>query len=350
MNYLPTTEPLSSAELDHRLERAVIEHERSEKLICIYLNQLSRRSLYKDFGFENVYDYALERFGFCRSKTRALLYLGRRLSQLPALTEALAKGRLGWTKASKIASVATRETDEKWTEAAVASSFRDRERKIRDEVPPHGGRVSIYLTAEQSSMWAQGLELCRRVSGEEIDAGLALEYIVGEFLATYRASAESVDEASLPETLSEDVTTDDEIDAGREETLCPGDTQGLPVVEAKPYAKTHREVLERDGYRCQYSGCTVRAGLHVHHITRRSRFGKRSLVAMNAPSNLVTLCWFHHRTLHAEVIGLSGTAPDKLDWRRPSLMETATERHDMIAGDKRLAAGTDGQGVALSSA
>ena len=109
--FLSDARLLSAAEFDHRLETAVREHERAEKLICFYLNQINRRKLYESFGFENVYVYALERFGYCRSKTRSLLYLGRRLSQLPALTEALATGRLGWTKAAKVASVASPETD-----------------------------------------------------------------------------------------------------------------------------------------------------------------------------------------------------------------------------------------------
>ena len=182
-------EPLSAAEIDRRLDQAVRDHERAEKLICLYLSQMAGGGHYTAFGFENIYDYALERFGFCRSKTRALLYLGRRLARLPRLTQALAEGRLGWTKAAKVASVATPETEGDWTERAVASSYRELERTIRDGVAANGGRVSIYLTREQAAVWSRALELCRRVSGEEVDAGLALEYIAGEFLATYQASS-----------------------------------------------------------------------------------------------------------------------------------------------------------------
>ena len=53
---------------------------------------------------------------------------------------------------------------------------------------------------------------------------------------------------------------------------------------------------------------------------------------MNDPANLVVACWFHHRMLHAELIGLTGQAPGDLRWRRPKLMETAVERHDHFAG------------------
>ena len=81
-------------------------------------------------------------------------------------------------------------------------------------------------------------------------------------------------EAAQP--LSKDVTAS--IDEAQESLLCPED-ETLPAVVAKPYAKTHLEVLERDGWRCQYPGCTVRAGLHVHHIEYRVRFGAKEASA-----------------------------------------------------------------------
>ena len=114
-DFLPNATPLSAAELDHRLEKAVQDHERAEKLICFYLYQINRRRHYHVFGFENIYDYAMERFSFCHSKTRTLLYLARKLTQLPRLTAALTTGKIGWTKAAKAASQASPETDEEWT-------------------------------------------------------------------------------------------------------------------------------------------------------------------------------------------------------------------------------------------
>ena len=182
--------------------------------------------------------------------------------------------------------------------------------------------MSFYLTAEQAAIWSQAVEICRRLSGEEIDPGLALEYVAGEFLATYQASAENLPEAGaadedVAKPLSKDVTAealvDDVVDEPRERSLCPdGDRAELPSVEARPYRETHRAVLERDGWRCQYPGCSVRAGLHVHHIELRSRFGTKRREAMNDPANLVVACWFHHRMLHAELIGLTGQAPGDL--------------------------------------
>ena len=346
-DFLPNAKPLSAAELDHRLEKAVHDHERAEKLICFYLYQINRRGHYHVFGFENIYDYAMERFSFCHSKTRTLLYLARKLTQLPRLTAALAAGKIGWTKAAKAASQASPETDEEWTEKAVNNSFRDLERLIRDEVHTHGGKISIYLTAEQAAIWTQALELVRRVSGEEIDVGLALEYIAAEFLATYQARVEQdepeaevdaegdgEDEADASQEQAETVSVSEPIslepDPKVEALMCP-EGADLPSVEVRCYAAIHKAVLERDGYLCKYPGCRVRYGLHVHHLEHRSKFGNKKWWEMNDPSNLLTICWFHHRMLHAGLIGLSGKAPVELDWRRPKVMETATERHERLA-------------------
>jgi hypothetical protein len=48
------------------------------------------------------------------------------------------------------------------------------------------------------------------------------------------------------------------------------------------YARLHREILERDGWRCQMCGCAKR--LDVHHLRRRSALGD------DIETNLITLC------------------------------------------------------------
>jgi ssDNA-binding Zn-finger/Zn-ribbon topoisomerase 1 len=47
-------------------------------------------------------------------------------------------------------------------------------------------------------------------------------------------------------------------------------------------------VLRRDGNRCQVSGCPSRVELHIHHKTPISQGGE------HVPTNLVSLCSFHH--------------------------------------------------------
>lgn len=56
------------------------------------------------------------------------------------------------------------------------------------------------------------------------------------------------------------------------------------------YRQLHRQVLERDGWRCQACG-TVKS-LQVHHIQLRSHSGT------DIEENLITLCHRCHRLVH----------------------------------------------------
>jgi 5-methylcytosine-specific restriction endonuclease McrA len=60
--------------------------------------------------------------------------------------------------------------------------------------------------------------------------------------------------------------------------------------EPKLYARLRREILERDGWRCQ--NCGSSKNLDVHHIKRRSALGG------DAKTNLITLCRECHKILH----------------------------------------------------
>ena len=69
-------------------------------------------------------------------------------------------------------------------------------------------------------------------------------------------------------------------------------------------------VLDRDGWRCTAPGCSARADLEKHHVRYRSRGGD------DDPSNLTTLCRFHHRHgEHGGLLRVRGRAPDALRFR-----------------------------------
>jgi len=52
-----------------------------------------------------------------------------------------------------------------------------------------------------------------------------------------------------------------------------------------------RQVLERDGWRCQ--NCGSLTNLQVHHVRSRSQLGD------DAESNLITLCADCHQKIHS---------------------------------------------------
>jgi 5-methylcytosine-specific restriction endonuclease McrA len=56
------------------------------------------------------------------------------------------------------------------------------------------------------------------------------------------------------------------------------------------YRELRQQVLERDGWRCQFCGSV--AALEVHHLQPRSHLGD------DAQENLIALCAGCHRSAH----------------------------------------------------
>jgi hypothetical protein len=82
------------------------------------------------------------------------------------------------------------------------------------------------------------------------------------------------------------------------EILCGGKVRVIATDGLRPVAHTDRTdtipsavrrfVLWRDMGQCSIEGCSSRYRLQPHHILERHRGGGHD------PTNLVTLCWFHH--------------------------------------------------------
>ncbi len=69
----------------------------------------------------------------------------------------------------------------------------------------------------------------------------------------------------------------------------PGKSARLRL-DAKAYRKLHRQVLERDRWRCQ--ACGSMQHLQVHHLQLRSHSGN------DVEPNLITLCVECHARMH----------------------------------------------------
>ncbi len=68
--------------------------------------------------------------------------------------------------------------------------------------------------------------------------------------------------------------------------------RGRKRLPPEAYQELWKEVLRRDGWRCQ--SCGRSEDLQVHHIEARSRLGDDS------EQNLITLCADCHRGIHAK--------------------------------------------------
>ena len=201
------------------------------------------------------------------------------------IREAFDAGELPWTKARKIVSVATSETEAEWLEKARALSNRDLEKEVRR----HDGRgsgqfatLTISMPVEILDMWNDAYELAERLSGTELEKWQVLEPSLAEFLGTH-----------LPADGAGARETDDE--------------KELPD-------KVRDAVLDRDGWKCKFPGCTMRKMLDVHHIEFRSHLGSEDL------DNKISLCRIHHELIHRGICRVTGAVGVDLKFERPQLV------------------------------
>ena len=188
-------------------------------------------------------------------------------------------------KARKIVSVATSETEAEWLEKARALSNRDLEKEVRR----HDGRgsgqfatLTISMPVEILDMWNDAYELAERLSGTELEKWQVLEPSLAEFLGTH-----------LPADGAGARETDDE--------------KELPD-------KVRDAVLDRDGWKCKFPGCTMRKMLDVHHIEFRSHLGSEDL------DNKISLCRIHHELIHRGICRVTGAVGVDLKFERPQLV------------------------------
>ncbi len=346
---------LSNAELDHELEQAAILSEKSEMLVCCYLSEVRERGAFLEFGYSSIYDYAHARFAFGPRKTRYLVALGRKVQKLPKIREALASGKLGWCKASRIASVAAPANEVMWLDSALSLTVQQLEQRIKDGTDDLSSTLHLVLSNERRVLWENALEIYRRRAGAEISPVEAFELMLAEVHAEWGyclndsfEEGDKINKGNEDETRASEMPDAEENEPAREEPVCNDPTESTDVF---PWAETddtngatqtslfeteqsaeedfsqnpsyealRSGILVRDGWKCTYPGCAARATLHVHHIRYRSRGGG------DEPWNLTVVCSFHHDLVHKNHIDVTGRAPHALAWSPPRLMQAVLDR------------------------
>jgi hypothetical protein len=109
---------LPAASVDRNLRQSLAACDRAQAGVVLWLAEIQRRGLCRQLGQPSLLQYATESLGMSRSRAYDLLQLARDLERLPRLRDAMAEGRLGWTKARLVARVATEASEQTWVETA----------------------------------------------------------------------------------------------------------------------------------------------------------------------------------------------------------------------------------------
>ncbi len=319
-----------------------------------YLVAIYDRKVHRALGYASITDYAAAVAGFSRNQTEAFLALGRRLDRYPLVRRALAEGTLTWSKARIIVERAQPEEECRWLEVAGRSSVRDlavalsaparmeppavppvaprpvplpaSEDEERASTRPSGAsppasppprararligpvpagevcHLTYAFTPEEYALWTAAHGALRKLGRRESNAQLLIEALTelasgcgtppgspgprylllihqcptcGEAAIVTHRGRHAAPQALLAASQCDAVVEDDE---HRRRSIIP--------------PRIRREVLQRDGHRCQAPGCGHMAFLEVHHRLPVAAGGR------TVAENLVTLCARCHRELH----------------------------------------------------
>ena len=211
---------------------------------------------------------------------------------------------VGWTKGLELAKVARRDGQEfdcaTWLHKARSMPKDEFKREVERELT---GRESepweiIYfkLYKTQIPVVEQAIETAALMLGTDKSRGYCLEMICADFLAG--ANLENDDPTVLLQSISRffKFLPGEQRQAFLHEVSREGIVNRIRPkrprlrLDPEPYDQLRKQVLRRDGWRCQL--CGSRQNLHVHHQQLRSQQGD------DENSNLITLCAACHEEQH----------------------------------------------------
>jgi hypothetical protein len=223
--------------------------------------------LWRTAGFLDLAHYCRERLGMSASTLKQRIALERRKYSLPGLREAVRDGRLSYEQARIVSWKADESSIASWIEKARGMTCIALRRLVEDEEVgqmSRSGELKLDLPARVDSILADAFTAARLHHKTWLTAEECLLAIVIHFIETYGP-------------------------------------------EVKQRLAQASKVVKRDRGRCQVPGCSRHAD-ELHHILFRSHGGS------DDPSNLVSLCAIHHRSLHNGWVMVTGQAPDQLTW------------------------------------
>ncbi len=292
-----------------------------------YLVQVRDRNIHRQMGFTSVADYAAKTAGLTRRQTEEFLAIGRKLPQYQEVEEALAEGRLSWSKARLLVRRAEPDEQKRWIEVAQSVSVRQLEDVLPPKPPqdarnrpPGGGRNSqssaqpkpdLFQPRDKPPMEPRAYFTFRLTQEQYAMATRLLEGIPGrdkeeKLLNTLSASggqdASSVlpyllvilhcpvcGRATIPTNRGEAPVSQALLEAAHCDAIIE-DADGNRRRTVPP--RLRRKALQRARFRCEAEGCGHAQFLQIHHRLPAAAGGGNTL------ENLVVLCSGCHRALH----------------------------------------------------
>ena len=291
-------------------------HRGAEADLVLALQDVGRARLYRAFDCPSLFAYAVRELGLTDSVAGQSIAVARKAARVPRLQEAIVARRISVSLASRINRCLTLENAEAVIAFALSHTFREVDEECArlnprpdagDGAKPTGDkRIKLTVTVSRDTY-----EKIRRVQSLEARCGrdAGMERALAAATEDYLSKRDPVRKAARAKPTTE---------APASAKPCAHRDKQNRL--RKPLTAGQRHAVHaRDGGRCAHVGesgkrCASDRFVDVHHVHPVSKGGG------NEPSNLTTLCSFHHDLVHQTSFALDG----QVSWIRARSVEYRT--------------------------
>ncbi len=329
----------SATEVHSAIKSALQTMENAEQNAILWFGEILNRKLYNELGYSSLKHYALQELGFSETRFYDFKILCEKLKVLPKVKAKVEAGKLGYTTARLLVTVANKKNESAWLGLAEENSRRGFEKEVKlakkvaadqaaGQIPlmpvkkslpaavvPVGVNMKMSPTqfARYEKLWEQ-IRKSGNVSGDPVEALLE---VMASFSTEDSRRRESQPHAKSPVQLhvhqcpdcekATVQTSRGELRLGKTELDqalddCQISRPGQRNISSIPPA-TRRFVLARARHQCERPGCNHTHFLEVHHKIPRSKGGN------NEAENLLALCSGCHRLVHEQKTGFWVKSP-----------------------------------------
>ncbi len=258
----------------------------TEKELVVTLQEVEKEKVFLLMGYPSMHSYCTLALGLSDSQAYTFVSVSRTCVKAPLLHKAIQTGEVSVSKARRIVSVLSKETESLWVEKASQLTSRELEREVvkvnprelvKEAIVPIANNLSkmtLSLTHEEEKFVRETLELLSK----NAKTPLTLSQSVLKLCQFYRSKKDPIQKAERAMAKPVKLGTCKKIDV-------------IPT-------HVRHQVNHRDKGLCRLKlpngkPCLSSRWTDAHHIKLRSQGGTHTL------DNLVTLCKAHHRMIHS---------------------------------------------------
>ena len=277
-------------------------YRRAEWPLIEILQQVATENVFRLAGHPSLFAYANKVLRLSEPLSHAFSNVAVKAMKIPQLTQALREDRFSVTKVIRITSAMTIENADELIELATRATNKQLDRKSAELQPgkkrratkkpinKDETRMSFDISNDTLDLFARAKELLTKKEKKSEDE--VLNRLVQDWLnrndPVRKAARAAAKKKAEPCASKVDVTPQ-------------APFQRIPLTAEQKHAVNHRDggqctIIGDDGKRCDHT-----KWIDIHHVVPVSKGGT------NDPSNLRTLCWFHHDLIHQLNLPLEGS-------------------------------------------